>query len=126
MLLCLISIAIKLFIYIGETMSEQEAQIIAWENLEMEQVAAISEAVAVSNTVTVFWRYYTGIDADQETASASVPYINGFHKVIEEDNEGVVYIQSNEASFASSSSDAFDRFLEGNKELIEDRSVYFD
>ena len=80
---------------------EQEEQIIAWENLEMEQVAAISEAVAVSNTITVFWRYCTGIDADTEQASASIPYTNGFHKVIEEDNEGVVYIQGNEASFAS-------------------------
>lgn len=48
------------------TMSEKEEQIIAWENLEMEQVAAISEAVQASNTVTVFWRYYTGIDADKE------------------------------------------------------------
>lgn len=109
-----------------ETMSEQEEQIIAWENLEMEQVAAISEAVAVSNTVTVFWRYYTGIDADTEQASASVPYTNGFHKVIEEDNEGVVYIQGNEASFASDEEDAFDNFLNGDKELIEDRSVFFD
>ena len=108
------------------TMSEQEAQIIAWENLEMEQVAAISEAVEASNTVTVFWRYCTGIDADKEEASASVPYINGFHKVIEEDNEGVVYIQSNEASFASDEEDAFDNFLNGDKEVIEDRSVYFD
>lgn len=107
-------------------MSEQEEQIIAWENLEMEQVAAISEAVAVSNTVTVFWRYYTGIDADTEQASASVPYTNGFHKVIEEDNEGVVYIQGNEASFASDEEDAFDNFLNGDKELIEDRSVFFD
>ena len=108
------------------TMSEQEAQIIAWENLEMEQVAAISEAVEASNTVTVFWRYYTGIDADKEEASASVPYTNGFHKVIEEDNQGVVFIQGNEASFASDEEDAFDRFLEGDKEVIEDRSVYFD
>lgn len=107
-------------------MSEQEEQIIAWENLEMEQVAAISEAVAVSNTVTVFWRYYTGIDADTEQASASVPYTNGFHKVIEEDNEGVVYIQGNEASFASDEEDAFDNFLNGDKELIEDRSVFFE
>jgi hypothetical protein len=107
-------------------MSEQEAQIIAWENLEMEQVAAISEAVEASNTVTVFWRYYTGIDADKEEASASVPYTNGFHKVIEEDNEGVVYIQGNEASFASDEEDAFDRFLDGAKEVIEDRCIFFD
>jgi hypothetical protein len=107
-------------------MSEQEQQIIAWENLEMEQVAAISEAVAVSNTITVFWRYCTGIDADTEQASASIPYTNGFHKVIEEDNEGVVYIQGNEASFASDEEDAFDNFLDGDKEIIEDRSVFFD
>jgi hypothetical protein len=105
---------------------EQEEQIIAWENLEMEQVAAISEAVAVSNTITVFWRYCTGIDADTEQASASIPYTNGFHKVIEEDNEGVVYIQGNEASFASDEEDAFDNFLDGDKEIIEDRSVFFD
>ena len=105
---------------------EQEEQIIAWENLEMEQVAAISEAVAVSNTITVFWRYCTGIDADTEQASASIPYTNGFHKVIEEDNEGVVYIQGNEASFASDEEDAFDNFLDGDKEVIEDRSVFFD
>lgn len=109
-----------------ETMSEQEEQIIAWEELEMEQVAAISEAVAASNTVTVFWRYCTGIDADTEQASASIPYTNGFHKVIEEDNEGVVYIQGNEASFASDEEDAFDNFLNGDKEVIEDRSVFFD
>jgi hypothetical protein len=107
-------------------MSEQEEQIIAWENLEMEQVAAISEAVEASNTVTVYWRYYTGIDADTEQASASVPFVNGFHKVIEEDNEGVVYIQGNWASFASDEEDAFDNFLEGDKEVIEDRSVFFD
>jgi hypothetical protein len=107
-------------------MSEQEAQIRAWEELEMEQVAAISEAVVASNTVNVFWRYYTGIDADTEQASASVSYTNGFHKVIEEDNEGVVYIQGNEASFASDEEDAFDRFLEGDKEIIEDRCVFFD
>lgn len=107
-------------------MSNNEAQIIAWENLEMEQVAAISEAVEASNTVTVFWRYYTGIDADKEQASASVPYTNGFHKVIEEDNEGVVYIQGNEASFASDDEDAFDRFLDGAKEVIEDRCIFFD
>lgn len=101
-------------------MSEQEEQIIAWENLEMEQVAAISEAVQASNTVTVFWNYYTDI------TSASVPYTNGFHKVIEEDNQGVIYIQGNEASFASDEEDAFDNFLNGDKEVIEDRSVFFE
>lgn len=56
MLLCLISIAIKLFIlengetHMSVTISEQEEQIIAWENLELEQVATISEAVSNSNT----------------------------------------------------------------------------
>ena len=111
---------------IMSNVTEQEAQIIAWENLELEDGALISEAVAASNTVTIHWRYYTGIDSDKEEAIASVPFTNGFHKVMEEDNEGVIYIQGNEASFASDEEDAFDKFLEGDKEIIENRFVYFD
>lgn len=107
------------------TMSEKEEQIIAWENLEMEQVAAISEAVQASNTVTVYWRYCTGVDADTEQAIASVPFTNGFHEVKEEETGGVLYIQNNEASFGSDEEDAFDRFLASDKQVIEDKSVYF-
>lgn len=106
-------------------MTEQEAQVIAWEELELENAALISEAVAASNTVTVYWRYCTGVDADTEQAIASVPFTNGFHEVKEEETGGIVYIQNNEASFGSDEEDAFDRFLDADKQVIEDKSVYF-
>lgn len=106
-------------------MTEQEASVIACEELELENAALISEAVAASNTVTVYWRYCTGVDADTEQAIASVPFTNGFHEVKEEETGGVVYIQNNEASFGSDEEDAFDRFLDADKQVIEDKSVYF-
>ncbi len=134
----------------SNVITEKEAQVIAWEEMELEDMALISSFVVSeeeykdmsledmsyiakqytskqeTNEVIVHWRYLTGIDADTEVASASIPYKDGFHKVIDEDNQGVVFINNGWASFGSDEEDAFDNFLHDDKEIIEERCVFFD
>ncbi len=132
----------------SNVITEQEEQIIAWEELELEDMALISSYVVSkeeykdmslddmayiakqyteANEVKVHWRYCTGIDADTEVATASIPYKDGFHKVVDEDNQGVVFINNGWASFGSDEGNAFDSFSQADKQQINtDLCLFFE